>query len=158
MASEIELGMAKMFSKAVQESAVRELRTPGDWEAFNEIGRETKRQIDGEMAQFNQNREALIAEQKKALIDEAGSRRLEHPTPFGTDRFNPKTIGREAERRVENGHQSRLLKIHENAATKYTDLADKIRAREQVRGRAHQDFEHATDRRQNNTRSGPMRD
>lgn len=158
MASELEFGMSVMFRDAVQQSAVLELRTEADWRIFNDIKRDAHDKASKEISTYNKNRDSLIAAEKTKLIHEAGSVKHGHPTPFGLDRFNPNNIAKEAKRRVELGHQSRLMNIREEEATRYTDLSQSIRARDRLQNQVRDSFARATDRRTGQDRRGPARD
>ncbi|MEO0486236.1 MAG: hypothetical protein AAF092_10025 [Pseudomonadota bacterium] len=157
MASEIEAGISAMFRDVVGQSCLLEMRTQQDWDAFKEIQRTARQREAVELKEFRETRDSLIADEKRRLIDEGGSFTFEHPTPSGTDHFNPHDIAREAEARVDRAHQSRLIAIREEEAEAYADLAETIRAREGLQGWARQDFNRSTDRRSEDRRGGSER-
>lgn len=158
MPTEVQISMTKMFRDAVRQSTTLELRRPQDWDAFHEIEVKARKLEKAELADFQNNRDQLVTAEKKRLIDQAGALKHDHPTPMGTDRFNPSDIARNAERNVKLAHESRLIRIREDEAQAYLDLADTIRAREGMQDRARQDFTRSTDRRTCQDRRGPTMD
>lgn len=147
MPSDIERSMAEMFRDAAMQSVTLELRTPQDWKRFNEIKDNAKQHAQEEDEYLQREKPLLLAAARKELIDKAGSLTLEHPSPFGTDRFNKDTIERQADLQVENDHQARLLGIKSRETDGYLDLDQDIQAREGVRDHARDAFARSTDRR-----------
>jgi hypothetical protein len=158
MTTDIELGMAEMFRDATKQSVVLELRTPQDWDRFNEIKDMAKQHEREETEYFQREKPLLLATARKELIDKAGSLTLEHPSPFGTDRFNKDAIERQANMQVENDHQARLLGIKARESDGYAELSYDIQAREGVRDHARDAFARSTDRRDGQDRRIPTRD
>ncbi|WP_386627518.1 hypothetical protein [Sulfitobacter geojensis] len=158
MTSDITLGMAEMFRDANRESVTLELRTPQDWDRFNKIKDMAKQHEREETEFFQREKPLLLAEARKELIDKAGSLTLEHPSPFGTDRFNKDTIERQAHMQVGNDHQARLLGIKARESDGYAELREDIQAREGLRDHAREAFARSTDRRDGQDRRMPSRD
>ena len=152
MPIELELQMAEAFRDAVEETIVRELRNDADWARFKEIKQTAIEDRRKEEADFKRDKPQLLAEARKKLIDEAGSRTLEHPTPFGTDRFSKEANDRRAHEIVETEHQTRLLAITETETKGYEALEAEIHEREGLEQRPTRAFARSTDRR-----SGPDR-
>ncbi len=147
MLIELELQMAETFRDAVAESIVLELRSDADWTRFKEIKQTAIKNRRKELTNFKRDKPDLLAEARKKLIDKAGSLTLEHPTPMGRDRFAKEAIDRQANRTVENTHQTRLLGITETETKAYETLESDIHTREGLEQRLTRAFARATDRR-----------
>lgn len=158
MSSEIEFSVASMFRDTVRQSMVLEMRKPADWERYRAIEAEFRERTRAEVDHFETNRTELLAAARKEIIDKAGSMTFEHPTPFGTDRFNKDEIDRQAVTTIVNDHQRRLIGIREQECAAYDELRDDIHAREGMRDHARDNFSHATDRRRGGDRRMPQRD
>ncbi|MGH1464136.1 MAG: hypothetical protein ACRBBQ_02130 [Cognatishimia sp.] len=158
MQPDLNLGVTTLFRDATKQNLMQSLKTPEDWERHNEIEGTAREAERDEKADFDLNKFDLLAEALKDVINEAGSKTFEHPTPYGTDKFGRSGNESEALRRVEQGHQNRLTKIRENEGLAYTELKQDIRAREQSRGVATEDFNLVNDRRSApDRRNGPDR-
>tara|TARA_R110002072_G_scaffold266193_4_gene425049 strand:+ start:60 stop:539 length:480 start_codon:yes stop_codon:yes gene_type:complete len=157
MSSETELSMVTMFRDATKQSIILELRTQDDWDSFNTIDKDARDRTKDEVDGFERDRNARVAATSKKLIDEAGELNLEHPAPFGTDKFDRAAIERQAVTQVFNEHWSTLLGIKSDEADAYVALGDEIRARENTRGLARESFNQSTDRRMSIERRGPTR-
>ena len=155
MTSDIELGVAAMFRDAVRQNVVLELRTEADWKRHTAIETEARQRTREEIDRFESDRPVLLAAARKEIIDKAGAKTFEHPTPFGIDRFSKDEIERQAVDKIFNDHQSRLAQIKAEETTAYEELRDDIHAREGVRDRARVDFSRATDRRRGAERERP---
>jgi len=145
MTSEIESAMALMFRDATQQSVIAELRNDADWEVFNkirDIANERERNLT---ERFKRDKDDLIARARQELIDQAGANTLEHPTPFGTDRFSKTEIERRATIQVENAHETQLQRIRSDEAEGYEELNNKIRAREGLAGHTLENVDRATE-------------
>lgn len=131
MEPDLNLGVTTLFRDATKQNLMQSLKTPEDWENFNKIHDDAREAEDREIAAFGLNKSDRIAEALKDVINEAGSKTFEHPTPYGTDKFGRSANEAEALRRVEQAHQNRLTKIREAEGLAYTALKQGIRAREQ---------------------------
>tara|TARA_R110002074_G_scaffold399160_1_gene591930 strand:+ start:338 stop:793 length:456 start_codon:yes stop_codon:yes gene_type:complete len=149
--------MVTMFRDATKQSIILELRTQDDWDSFNTIDKDARDRTKDEVDGFERDRNARVAATSKKLIDEAGELNLEHPAPFGTDKFDRAAIERQAVTQVFNEHWSTLLGIKSDEADAYVALGDEIRARENTRGLARESFNQSTDRRMSIERRGPTR-
>jgi len=160
MARSLELGVSELFRDAVMESTTLELRTKDDWSRFREIQNDVTQREQEIRTRFESDRRDLIAKAREELLRRAGSLTHEHPTPFGTgtDKFDKTQITKQAERMVDQGHQSDLLKLREAEAEAYSTLRDSIRGRENVRGQSREAFARAVDRRSGEDRRGPARE
>jgi hypothetical protein len=157
MTTDIGLGMADLFRDVNMESVTLELRTPQDWDRFNEIKDTAKQHEREETEYYQREKPLLLAAARKEIIDKAGSLTLDHPSPFGTDRFNKDAIERQAHAQVENDHQARLLGIKARESDGYAELRHDIHAREGVRDHAREAFARSTDRRDGQDRRMPTR-
>ena len=157
MEQTLELDVATMFRDATMQSVVLELRTPADWDHFNEVDQTAKQREMDEVQDYTNNKDQRLTDARKELIDKAGALTHEHPTPFGTDRFNKSDIDRQAKIKVENDHQTCLLGILQDEAEAYSELTGDIRAREGLRDHARDDFNITTDRRDGADRRMPTR-
>lgn len=155
MPLEIELGIAEMFSDATRQSMVQELRTQDDWDRFNAIDQNARQRTRDEIDGFERDRPLRLAAARKDIIDKAGALTFEHPTPFGTDKFNKDEIERQAVARVFNDHQSTLMSIKADEVAAYDTLRADIHAREGVRDLARDAFARSTDRRNGDERRTP---
>lgn len=158
MSFDIEFGVASMFRDTVRQSMVLEMRKPADWERYRAIETEFRERSRQEVDQFETNRAELLAAARKEIIDKAGSKTFEHPTPFGTDRFNKDEIERQAVTKIVNDHQRRLIGIRDQECAAYDELRDDIHTREGVRNRARDAFSRATDRRRGGDRRMPKQE
>tara|TARA_R110002073_G_scaffold19509_4_gene71234 strand:+ start:22548 stop:23003 length:456 start_codon:yes stop_codon:yes gene_type:complete len=150
--------MVAMFRDATRESIIPELRSQQDWDRYKLIDQDARKRTKDEVDGFERDRPARLAVARKALIDKAGSFTLEHPAPFGSDKFDKTAIERQAVTNVFNDHQSTLLRIKTDEADAYRALKDDIHARENIRGVARDTFARATDRRTGEDRRMPTRD
>ncbi|MEM9699404.1 MAG: hypothetical protein AAF943_11500 [Pseudomonadota bacterium] len=159
MSNEIQLCMAAMFRDATFQDVVKELQTPSDWKRLNEICETAQKAEDAEIQDYQRTKSDRIAKALENLIDKAGSASLEHPTPFGMDRFNRASNERRAAQLVENEHQAALIGILENQTAQFDELKADIFAREHRRDHARDAFFRATDRRTGEDRrmTGPSR-
>jgi len=155
MEFDIELGVATMFRDATMQNIVPELRTEADWDSFNEIKDTAKQRTKDEVDGFDRDKPELLIKACKDLNDKAGSLTLEHPTPFGTDKF---VNERQAVVKITNDHQARLLAIKSEETEGYDQLKQDIHAREGVRDHARDAFARTTDRRAGEERRMPTRD
>lgn len=147
MSTEIELGVATMFRDAISQSVALELRTPADWEHYDLIKTRAKMQTKDEVDRFKTDRSDLLAAARKEIIDRAGAKTFEHPTPFGTDKFDKSAIDRQAVAKIFNDHEAALLKIKTEEAESYQSLRHEIIERESVHDRVNNAFDRATDQR-----------
>ena len=153
MDEDLQLGVTTLFRDATKQNLMSALKTPQDWQQFHNIKAEAKKLERAEKEAFDLNKDNLVAEALEKIINEAGSKTLEHPTPFGTDKFSTSANAAEALRRVERAHQGRLTKIRDDEGFAYAALNQGIRIREQSQGVATRDFNLVNDRR----RAGPDR-
>lgn len=159
MTSDIELGVATMFRDAMQQNAIPELRKPEDWEQYNKLRDMAAERERNAAERFERDKPKLLAEARKEIIERAGAKTFEHPTPFSTDRFSKSEIDRQARHKVEMDHQAEILRLRTEEAESYHDLKHEIYAREDVRDHARDAFARATDRRTGEDRrmAGPNR-
>lgn len=158
MEKSLEHSVTELFRDALADNIVRELRTQPDWEAYHAIKKTAQDHEDQEMAEFERDRPTLLSEAREEIMRDAGALNLEHPTPFGNDKFDKSRINTEAARRVDGAHHARLTKIREDEIAQYTDLSESIRARDQEKGRAREALNRATERRSGEDRSLRSRD
>ncbi len=158
METDLETGIATMFRDATMESVVLELRTKADWNRFSDIKDTAKQRTKDEVDGFEQDKPELLIKARKELINRAGSLRLEHPTPFGTDKFNKSAIARQAAVKITNDHRARLLGIKTDETDAFSELKQDIHAREGVRDHARDAFALTNDRRAGEERRMPTRD
>ena len=159
MISDIELGVATMFRDATQQNIILELRKPEDWAQFNKLRDMAAERERNAVERFERDKPQLIAEARKEIIERAGAKTFEHPTPFGTDRFSKSEIDRQARHKVEMDHQAEILRLRTKEAETYAELKHDFHERENVRDVARDAFTHATDRRSGADRrmAGPQR-
>ena len=159
MISDIELGVATMFRDATQQNIILELRKPEDWAQFNKLRDMAAERERNAVERFERDKPQLIAEARKEIIERAGAKTFEHPTPFGTDRFSKSEIDRQARHSVEMDHQAEILRLRTDEAESYAELKHDICERENVRDLARDAFARATDRRSGADRrmAGPQR-
>ncbi|MCF6277212.1 MAG: hypothetical protein L3J16_00465 [Anaerolineales bacterium] len=158
MEFDIELGVATMFRDATMQSIVPELRTEADWDRFNNIKDTAKQRTKEEVDDFERDKPQRLVEARKDLIDKAGSLTLEHPTPFGTDKFEKSAIERQAASKITNDHQARLLGIKSEETEAYSNLKQSIHTREGVQDQARDAFARTTDRQKGEHQRMPTRD
>ncbi|KIC51052.1 hypothetical protein [Tateyamaria sp. ANG-S1] len=147
MHTSLDLGVTTLFRDATKQNLMSSLKTTSDWERFKQIDRNARAAEQQEKDTFDRDKADLLAKAREELINEAGSKTFEHPTPLGTDRFNKTTIDAEARRRVEQAHETRLIKIREDEGLAYAKLKQDIRAREQARELPSNEFNRVNDRR-----------
>jgi len=159
MPSEIEISIAEMFSNATRQNMVTELRTQDDWDQFKAIDETARQRTRDEIDGYERDRPLRLAAARKDIIDEAGSLTFEHPTPFGTNKFDKDEIERQAVARVFNDHQSTLMGIKADEVEAYDTLCADIHVREDVRDFARDAFERAGKQTEypQRSRSGPAR-
>jgi len=155
MPSEIEIAIADMFSDATRQSMVTELRTQDDWDRFKTIDETARQRTRDEIDGFERDRPLRLAAARNDIIDKAGSLTFEHPTPFGTDKFDKDEIERQAVARVFNEHQSNLMGIKVDEVEAYDGLRAEIHVREGVMDQARDAFARSTDRRNGEDRRMP---
>ncbi len=158
MSSDIEIGIAEMFRDAVKQNIVMELRTQADWDRFKEIDEAARAQTAEENRAFQHDRSQRLVEARKEIIDRAGAITHDHPTPFGTDKFDKAAIDRQANRKVDADHQRCLLAIQQREADSYVALREDIHTREGIRDQARDAFTRSVDRRNGDDRRMPSRD
>lgn len=157
MQSSLDLGVTTLFRDATKQNLMQSLKTDSDWEAHNKIEADAREAERREKEDFSRDKPDLVAKELEKLINQAGSKTFEHPTPYGTDKFNRTTNEAEALRRVEQAHENRLSKIREEEGLAYTALKRGIHAREQSRGLPTNEFNRVNDRRGGLDRRLPTR-
>jgi len=157
MQTDLNLGVSTLFRDATKQNLMQSLKTNADWDAFNKIDRTARDAEQAENIAFKRDKPGLVAKELEKVINEAGSRQFQHPAPFGSDRFSKSANQAEALRRVEHAHENRLTKIRDEEGLAYATLNQTIRARDQSRGMATQEFTRVTDRRDGLDRRLPTR-
>lgn len=157
MVTDIQLGIATMFSDATRQSVVLDLRSDADWARFNEIDSRAQKRTNDEIRDFEANYDERVASARKEIIDRAGAKTFDHPSPFGTDKFSKSEINRQAVTKVQKDHDARLIQIKQEEAEAYHSLRHDIHEREGVRDIARDAFTRATDRRLGQDRRMPDR-
>lgn len=95
---------------------------------------------------------------QRRLIDQAGSKTDDFvPRWARRDRFNPADTLRQAEREVRHVHEQRIARIDAIETSWLEDLAQRSMRENLMRGKAREDFHHATDRRSRGDRRTPIR-
>ncbi len=158
MELDLQLGIAEMFRDATMESAVRALRTDDDWDRFKAIQSAAEKREDEATREFERDRPDLLAQAREAILRDAGALKHDHPAPMPVDRFDPGTIEKRAETRIETAHRARLLDIRREESDAYETLSQDISARERQRGLSREAFGRARDGRGGPERTRPTRD
>ena len=91
---------------------------------------------------------ARIAEERKRLIDKAGSiKRNFVPRFLGSDGFNADAINRRARMNVRAAHKNDLKRIDQQEMQSIRSMLETSQARKQLREKPMRDFQKAADRR-----------
>lgn len=117
------------------------LTSEEDWQRYTEIGDRHEKLRSAERQDFKDQFDDRMSAARKKVIDEAGSKTLEHPTPFGTDRFNSRLIDRKALAQVNKDHHRTIAQIDKSEMQELETLMaqarDRDRPKEQVQERVH---------------------
>ncbi len=124
MAFDIELELQKTFAAAVRENAEKHLVAPEHRLQALEIAEKHEALRQAERDDLKERFDERLDDARQKIIAEEGSLRLEHPTPFGTDRFDKTRIDERALGRVERDHEMTLAKIDTSEAEALHQLAE----------------------------------
>lgn len=117
----------------------RELRT------INETHEERRRAVE---QIFEQTYDERLATARQRLIEEAGSKRLDHvPRLVGRDRFDGRAIDRQARIEVRQAYRSSIDHIDREEARQIEGLLARTEPKSKAREAFMRDFAEATDRR-----------
>jgi hypothetical protein len=130
MTLDIELELEKTFAEALKQHAASKLRTGEDWAKYREIEEDHERLRNEERRDFTENFDTRIETARQKAIAEAGTPKLEHPTPFGTDHFDKNTIEQRALQIVEHDHEQSLADIDVAEAEAQYQLTEAVRERD----------------------------
>ena len=144
---DIERGLHQVFHKASMHHALGNLRRPEDFAQANEIITTGEKEREALQKAYERDFETRVDKARQRLIDEAGSKTHDHPTPFGVDRFSDANITKRARNEVIRTHQGDLLRLEEAQQSEMDALIANARTRDQHQGEAQHAFNHATDRR-----------
>lgn len=106
------------------------LTSDKDWQRYTEIGDRHEKLRSDERQSFKDQFDDRMAAARKKVIDEAGSKTLEHPTPFGTDRFNPRLVERKALAQVNKDHHRTIAQIDKSEMQELETLMAQARERD----------------------------
>lgn len=157
MSFNIDWEMAEMFHEAVMLHEAQKLRRPEDWQKADELITQGKAERKQMQEAYELEYDTRHEMKRKAIIDDAGRKKLDHPTPFGHDRFDSDAIDRQAHREVQHDHQNDLQASRDNEKQEMENLQETARKRDEKEGILKDDFEKSTDRRQQGDRRGPTR-
>lgn len=159
MSFDADTAMQNMYRDALMEQTVRKLQTDPDWRRFRAITDAAQRQTVEENESYKADYALRVDKARQDLIRKAGAKTFDHPTPYGTDRFNKDQINRQAQKNVRHEHERKLHSIREAEVSGYEALGEDIRSRGRLKDHAHDDFARAVDRRagQDRRMSGPER-
>jgi len=122
--------------------------TGKDWKQYQSIRNRYAEAREEEIRAFNDEFDTRLEQAKKDLMNKAASpdRKLVHRW-FGSDKFDPSTLERQAFRKIHEEHYAVMAKL-EAGEIKDTDaLIEKSGTREQEMPDLTQEFSRATDRR-----------
>jgi hypothetical protein len=105
------------------------LKSEGDWQRYTEIGERHEKLRSAERQDFKDRFDDRMSAARKKVIDEAGSKTLEHPTPIGANRFNPRLIDRKALARVQQDHHQTIAQIDKSEMQELENLMAQARQR-----------------------------
>lgn len=157
MSFNIDWEMAEMFHEAVMLHEAQKLRRPEDWQKADELitlGKAERKQMQEAYELEYDTRHEMKRQQ---IIDDAGRKKFDHPTPFGRDKFDSDAINRQAHREVQHDHQNDLQASRDNEKQEMENLQETARKRDEKEGILREDFEKSKDRRQQVDRRGPTR-
>ena len=159
MSTNPDLAMQELYRDALKETTIRQLTKDRDWTVFRAISETAAKHEQIEKEGYQRNYSARVDKVRQELIRKAGSKTHEHPTPYGTDRFNKGQIDRDAQRIIRHEHARKLATILSVETNGYEALCERIRERDKVMDRARNDFTRAVDRRNGHVRrdTGPSR-
>ena len=146
---DIERGLREIFHLAVRSYAQDSLKRPDDWAELRGIEEKYQARLDDLDRRYVEEYDQRVAKEVKRLIDEAGSKEFDHPSPGGVDGFNKNTITKTARLNVKHAHLAERASIEEQTDREIFDLLDRApaRAREARRGQAASEFNRVNDRR-----------
>ena len=144
MADDTHQRITALFAKEALAREAKLLKDPQDWERMKDIRTRHDQTRDDERQDFDQTYQARLGKARQKLIDEAGGKRLEHPTPFGVDRFDKTRINAEADRQVRYDHARRMGGIDEAEMKEVQELLK----RAAPENRPHQSFARANEAKQ----------
>ncbi|MEM7522450.1 MAG: hypothetical protein AAF360_01560 [Pseudomonadota bacterium] len=124
MAFDIELELQKTFAAAVRENAETHLVAPEYRLQAQEIAEQHEALRRAERDDLKEHFGQRMDDARRKIIAEEGSLTLEHPTPFGTDRFDKTRIDERALGRVERDHEMTLAMIDTSEAEALRELAE----------------------------------
>ena len=137
---------------SLKREAARNLHAE-DWHEYRKINETHEAQRQAVERDFELSYGEHFAAARQRLIDEAGTKPLDHvPRLIGRDRFDKKAIDRQAKIEVRHAYRSALDGIDRAEARQIEGLLQRVEQKNKVREASLRDFARATDRR-----SGPDR-
>lgn len=157
MSFNIDWEMAEMFHEAVMQDEAQQLRTSEDWQKADELITRGKAERKKMQETYELEYDTRHEMKRKQIIDDAGRKKFDHPTPFGRDKFDSEAIDRQAHREVQHDHLNDLQISRDNEKQEMENLQETARKRDEKEGILKDDFEKSKDRRQQGDRRGPTR-
>ena len=151
MTFNIDWEMAEMLHEA------QKLRRPEDWQKADELIKLGKAEREQMQEKYELEYDTRHEMKRQQIIDDAGRKKFDHPTPFGRDKFDSDAIDRQAHREVQHDHQNDLQASRDNEKQEMENLQETARKRDEKEGILKDDFEKSKDRRQQEDRRGPTR-
>jgi hypothetical protein len=146
--SSISNAIKTTFGLAALEKEAAQNMTPAEWSEYRKINEA----FDGEKRfasrQYELTYKDRVAEVRKRLIDEAGSKKKDFVHRlFGQDRFNKEAIDRRAQIEVRNDQQNLIDGLDDQRFEALGQLVENASYRKEAREKPRKDFTRATDRR-----------
>ena len=157
MTEDLTNALQMTFDEAVMRHEARSLKEGQHWEQAREI----MERGEGERAALEdiylREYDSRVETVRKRLVDDAGKPDLNHPAPYGRDKFDSETLTRQAHREVRSNHDADLQQSLDAQRTELDGLQEKARQTDRPQGKARDDFTQASDRRQGPDRRAPSR-
>lgn len=132
---------------SLKREAARNL-SADDWREYQTISESHDERRRAVEQIFEQTYDERLATARQRLIEEAGSKRLDHvPRLVGRDRFDGKAIDRQARIDVRQAYRSSIDHIDREEARQIEGLLARADGKNKAREVPSRDFAHATDRR-----------
>ncbi|MEM7427864.1 MAG: hypothetical protein AAF441_17355 [Pseudomonadota bacterium] len=132
------------FRAAVREHLMSKLKGRSDWDRFEQIEDEAKQRTAQELDDWQRSYDTRLAEARQIILRETHGNLLEPPKPAGVDAVpDRQALDIKADQRIRQDHERRLAMIKQDELDQYEELQDELRGRDQLKGRAVEQFDQA---------------
>lgn len=118
------------FRLSTLHKEAQSLTSGEDWQNYTEIGERHDKIRTAEKQEFNDQFDDRMSAARRKVINEAGSKTHDHPTPFGTDRLNPRLVDHKAQASVNQDHQRAMALIDKSEMRELEKLMERARERD----------------------------